>query len=216
MVREDRLARVAGDCRGGASRHHHAMNANDITVLIDNYTPSTLVAADWHAIGADVRSWVHAAEPGHPHRARQLLAAATQLAAWCREAGIPLSADTALRSTTIERYCALAEQDGRHSATTRATIRARLRYLARAQRISGQPPPPPNCGSVASAALHGRRGRGLLPAHPGTTRTHSDTAQRPAAGRARSRVRQRGVERPTRQRHPAGSGRRRARSSPRT
>ncbi len=46
------------------------MNANDITILIDNYTPSTLVAADWHAIGADVRSWVHAAEPGHPHRAR--------------------------------------------------------------------------------------------------------------------------------------------------
>ncbi len=119
------------------------MDANDITSLIDNYTPSTLAAEDWHAIRADVRSWVHAAAPGHPHRARQLLAAGSQLADWCRTSGIPLTVDTALKSTTIERYCAIAEADGRHSPSTRATIRARLRYLARAQRISGQPPPPP-------------------------------------------------------------------------
>lgn len=119
------------------------MDADDITSLIDHYTPATVPADDWQAVGAEVRAWVHAAQPGHPHRARQLLAAAAQLAAWCREAGIPLRPETALKATTIERYCAVAEQDGRHSATTRATIRARLRCLAREQHIPGQPPPPP-------------------------------------------------------------------------
>lgn len=119
------------------------MDADDITTLIDNYTPAALDAEDWTAVGPEVRGWVHAAAPGHPHRARQLLAAAAQHAAWCREAGIPLRIETALKATTIERYCAVAEQDGRHSPTTRATIRARLRYLASVQHIPGQPPPPP-------------------------------------------------------------------------
>ncbi|MCC5947767.1 MAG: hypothetical protein JJT89_04855 [Nitriliruptoraceae bacterium] len=119
------------------------MDNHDIANLIDNYTPASLTADDWQAVCTDVRAWVHAAGPGHPHRARQLLAAAAQLAAWCREAGIPLRPDTALKATTIERYCAVAERARRHSATTRATIRARLRCLARVQHIHGQPPPPP-------------------------------------------------------------------------
>jgi hypothetical protein len=119
------------------------MDADDITTLIDNYTPATLAATDWQAVRAEVLAWVHAAHPGHPHRARQLLAAAAQHAVWCRDAAIPLRPETALKATTIERYCAVAEKDGRHSATTRATIRARLRYLASVQHIPGQPPPPP-------------------------------------------------------------------------
>lgn len=119
------------------------MEPDEITAIINGYTPGTLSADEWQRVGSDVRRWVTAACPGHPHRIRQLLAAGAQLAAWCHANGIALTPDTALRETTIERYCAIAESDGRHSTTTRATIRARLRYLASAQRLAGQPPKPP-------------------------------------------------------------------------
>ena len=114
-----------------------------IQTLIDTYTPATLTDEQWASVGGEVRSWVTAAAPGHPHRARQLLAAAAQLACWCVDNSIPLQPDTALRSTTIERYCAVAERNRRHSTTSRATVRSRLRYIAAAHEIFGQPPPPP-------------------------------------------------------------------------
>lgn len=110
---------------------------------IDTYRPATLDEGTWATVGDAVRAWVAAAAPSHPRRARQLLAAGAQLAAWCAANNISLKVETALRATTIERYCRIAERDERHSATSRATIRSRLRYLARAHTIAGQPAPPP-------------------------------------------------------------------------
>ncbi len=115
-----------------------ASTTADIQSLIDSYVPASLEAHRWAGIAPVVRSWVTAAAPGHPHRARQLLAAGAQLAAWCEDNAVPLEAAAALKASTIERYCALAERDGRHSSTTRATIRARLRYLAAAQTLPGE------------------------------------------------------------------------------
>src|SRR5690625_3121408 len=119
-----------------------ASTTADIQPLIDSYVPASLEAHRWAALAPVVRSWVTAAAPGHPHRPRQLLAAGAQLAAWCEDNAVPLEAGAALKQSTIERYCALAERDGRHSATTRATIRARLRFLAAAQVVAGEPPRP--------------------------------------------------------------------------
>lgn len=119
-----------------------ASTTADIQSLIDSYVPASLEAHRWANLAPVVRSWVTAAAPGHPHRARQLLAAGAQLAAWCEDNAVPLETGAALKASTIERYCALAERDGRHSTTTRATIRARLRYLAAAQTVPGEPPRP--------------------------------------------------------------------------
>jgi len=111
--------------------------------VIEGYVPVGVDADTWKGIECPVRGWVRAAQPGHRRRALQLLHAATHLAAWARAEHIPVRADTALRDSTIERFCALAENDGRFSKTTRATIRSHLRYLARAQAIPGNAPQPP-------------------------------------------------------------------------
>lgn len=116
----------------------------DVAEVIERYEPRVrLYGATWDEIGPVVRSWVIAVEPGHRSRAQQLLSAASALAAWCCEQAIPLRADTALRDSTIERFCAYAERSDRFSATTRATIRSRLRCIAAALRVPGNAPPAP-------------------------------------------------------------------------
>lgn len=115
----------------------------DLSRVIDGYVPSGVRADTWASVADDVRSWVGAAVPGHRRRALQLLYAAAHLAAWCDEQAIPVTTAIALRLSTIERFCAAAERDGRYSATTRATIRSRLRCLADANCVVGNPPQPP-------------------------------------------------------------------------
>lgn len=117
--------------------------AADLSRVIDGYVPSGVRAETWARVADDVRSWVTAAAPGHRRRALQLLYAAAHLAAWCDEQAIPATTAIALRLSTIERFCASAQRDGRYSATTRSTIRSRLRCLADANRVIGNPPQPP-------------------------------------------------------------------------
>tara|TARA_R100000306_G_C4365943_1_gene137646 strand:+ start:279 stop:1265 length:987 start_codon:yes stop_codon:yes gene_type:complete len=114
------------------------MPSVDIEHVIRNYQPSTRTApGQWHSVAPVVRDWVSCAAPTHHARARQLLSAGANLALWCLDQSIPVTTDTALRDTTIERFCAVAEHSDRYSATTRATIRSRLRCLAQANRVSG-------------------------------------------------------------------------------
>lgn len=116
---------------------------NDIAAVIDGYVPGGVDAAVWHTVGDEVRRWVRAANPGHRRRALQLLYASAHLAAWCSARRVPAVAASALRDTSIEQFCAWAERQDRFSATTRSTIRARLRHVAAANAVPGNRPAPP-------------------------------------------------------------------------
>src|SRR4051794_15468700 len=113
------------------------MDSDDITAVIAGYQPAAVDAATWATVAPAVRQWVTAAAPGHRRRALQLLYTGAHLAAWCAAQHIDVAAGTALRTTTIERFCAAAERDGRISPTTRATLRSRLRCLAAHQTVPG-------------------------------------------------------------------------------
>ena len=119
------------------------MLSSDIEAVIRGYKPVTDLPRTWLDIAPEVRQWVEETAPTHRRRALQLLSAGSSLASWCIDNAIPVRADSALRDTTIERFCAVAERSERFSPTTRATIRSRLRCLAAAQRIPGNAPPPP-------------------------------------------------------------------------
>ena len=114
-----------------------------VASTISAYAPVGHELEAWGAVGPEVRRWVTAAAPGHRRRALQLLYAGAHLASWCVGQGIAVQASTCLRDATIERFCAVAEADGRYSSTTRATVRARLRYLAAANAVPGNRPAPP-------------------------------------------------------------------------
>lgn len=117
--------------------------APGLSRVIEGYDPTGVSHETWSQVAGEVRSWVEAASPGHRRRALQLLYAAAHLAAWCDEQAIPVTAATALRLTTIERFCAVAERDDRFSKTTRSTVRSRLRCLADANHVVGNPPQAP-------------------------------------------------------------------------
>ena len=119
------------------------MPAHDIETSIDRYTPANVPDERWTAIAPTVRIWVRRCEPSHYQRAIQLLAAGAALGIWCQDNQIPVTDDHALRTTTIERFCAVAERDERYSSTTRSTIRSRLRCIARAAHVPGNPPATP-------------------------------------------------------------------------
>jgi len=120
------------------------MPSRDIVEVIHGYRPAAPgCVADWEQIAPTIRSWVQTAQPTHRRRALQLLSAASNLADWCAAHSIPVTAQTALRDSTIERFCAAAERSDRYSATTRSTIRSRLRCLSAAQRIPGNAPVAP-------------------------------------------------------------------------
>lgn len=111
--------------------------------VIGGYAPIGVDDGQWMSVAAEVRRWVTDAQPGHRRRALHLLHACAHLAVWCTGQAIPIGATTTLRDSTIERFCALAERDGRFSDATRNTIRARLRYVARHQEVPGNRPASP-------------------------------------------------------------------------
>lgn len=119
------------------------MVTDDISQVIGNYCPDVVPNDVWKLVAPEVRAWVLACDPGHRRRALQLLHAAAHLGAWCVSEQVPVRSDTALRDTTIERFCAAAVRDGRHSTTTRSTIRSRLRCLAAHQNVPGNRPASP-------------------------------------------------------------------------
>lgn len=94
------------------------------------YRPHDIDPSRWAELAPVVADWVQRTPLRGLRRTRRLLYAATHLAAWAAAEHIPVRADTALRDTTIERFCAVAERDGRYSRSTRATIRSELRFLA--------------------------------------------------------------------------------------
>jgi len=114
----------------------------DVEEVIAAYVPAGPPVA-WPEVAGEVRAWVRAAQPGHRRRALQLLHAAAHLALWCQERDVPVRSEVALRDSTVEAFCAAAERDGRHSTTTRATIRSRLRCVAAAHAVPGNRPPAP-------------------------------------------------------------------------
>lgn len=120
-----------------------ALLTADLEAVIDGYEPAGLDANIWAGVADEVRSWVRAAAPSHRRRALQLLYAAAHLAAWCRSQAIAVGASTSLRHSTIERFCLAAERDKRLSSTSRSTIRSRLRCIAAANAVPGNPPPSP-------------------------------------------------------------------------
>jgi len=123
-----------------------------IESVIQSYAPAGDVAASWEVTAGLVRSWVRCAAPGHRRRALQLLYAGAHLAAWGVEEHIPLRTDALLRDTTIERFCSTVDRNQRIAASTRATMRSRLRFLARAQSIPGNLPPTPQFARAATMA----------------------------------------------------------------
>ncbi len=118
----------------------------DLAAVIDGYAPDGVDPVAWSAVSAEVRRWVTAAGPQHRRRALQLLYACAHLAVWCRTHGVPVAASTALRDTAVEQFCSWAEAHQPFSPTTRSTIRARLRHVARANDVTGNRPAPPALG----------------------------------------------------------------------
>lgn len=145
------VKRFGVECMQGAPRHRiPAMRTSTTsdprasTRVIEDYEPAGVEPEVWARIRDEACAWVRAACPGHRRRALQLLYAATHLAAWCDAGGIPVTATNSLRDPTIERFCAWAEHEARFSATTRSTIRARLRHLAAANPVPGNRPAAPS------------------------------------------------------------------------
>ncbi|MEO7836165.1 MAG: hypothetical protein ABIS21_00820, partial [Acidimicrobiales bacterium] len=120
------------------------MLTTDIDEVIDRYRPAMADGnTAWADVAPAVREWVRAVGPTHRRRALHLLYAASSIALWCVGESIPVSAATALRDSTVERFCAAAERSERFSATTRSTMRSRLRAIAAAQRVPGNAPASP-------------------------------------------------------------------------
>lgn len=102
--------------------------STDVVEVIEFYRPLDVDEKIWRAIATEVRRWVAPASPPHWRRALHLLQAASKLAAWCHERDIPISADNALRHTTIERF--IATGLSHFADSTRNTIRSRLMCLS--------------------------------------------------------------------------------------
>ncbi|CAN5223293.1 hypothetical protein BH24ACT1_BH24ACT1_05150 [soil metagenome] len=80
--------------------------------------------------------------PAGPARARSLLWATSRLAAWGLSVGLELAPEVLLAPSVIERYVAVGMASV--SASSRRTMRANLRFVARrAAPALGHPPSPP-------------------------------------------------------------------------